>query len=80
MDLSEQFELRKWELLIPELNRKDLEELANCLVQQNVALKKLAKQLPFMFSDDYGTADDGGNGMEDIRGVYEAWGIVLPQG
>lgn len=81
MDLSAQFELKKWELLIPELTRKELEELVLSLVQQNIALKQLAKQLPFMFSEDYGTAtDDGGNGLEDIRGIYEAWGIVLPQG
>lgn len=81
MDLTSKFEIKKWEMLIPELDRNELEELANNLVQQNEALKQMVKQLPFMFSEDYGTAtDDGGNGVEDMRRVYEAWGIVLPQG
>ena len=81
MDLSNKFEIEKWKLLIPELDRNDLEDLANTLVQQNAALKEAVKLAPFILSggDWIETRNNGSDGLEPAGG-WDAWGIVLPHG
>lgn len=80
MDLTSKFEIKKWEVLIPTLERNDLEELANSLVQQNAALKEAVKIAPFILGGDWlEKGDNIADGVEPAGG-WDAWGIVLPQG
>lgn len=80
MKLENQFELAKWKKQAHLLDRKELEEMMLFLLEQHFLLEEKIKQLPFMFSDDYGTATDNGSDSLEPSGGWDAWGIVLPHG